>query len=220
MKINTLPPRLLALGIALGCAASMAAPLAEAEKPVESTLAPAGLRLTAVKLASVGTWLAAADSGGSGEAGPGCVAGAPDASGELIRQRVEADLPQAFQRELVNARIGSPRYEAMSSGLMVSAFVNDLKARVCNVGAGAWRGRFYVQVSWHVAQRQSGETLYQASTTGFFDHKEASASTSAASGLSEAFAMSIRNLLTDQRLAAVLQPTESEEETLASAVPY
>ena len=217
MKIDTRLPRLLALAATLACAASMAAPLADAEKPASGATT---LQLTSVRLAGLRTLAGPTDTGGSIEFGPGCVAGAPGESHEGVRQRVAADLPRAFQRELVSARLGSARYAAVAGDLEVNAFVNDVTARVCHTDDGAWRGRFYVQVSWQVAQRRTGQTVYQASTTGFFDHMEASAATSAAAGLREAFAMSIRNLLTDQRLAAVLQPAETDDETLASALPY
>lgn len=220
-------PRTLLLGlvpvcIALACGATTAATLdaepSGARTPTATAAPVSGLRLTTVQLARLGTLAAPSDTGGSIDRGPGCAQDATGESTEVVRQRVEAELPAAFQRELASARLGSARFAAAASGLEVGAFVNDLSARVCHVSGDAWRGSFYVQVSWQVAQRRSGQTLYQASTAGFYDHAEASAATSAAAGLREAFAMSIRNLLTDPRLAVVLQP-ETDDETLAIAPP-
>ena len=228
MNLRTRLPGLLTVCIALACGGAVAATL-DAEPlgtrpPTTAATATAahapGLRLTAVRLARLGTLAAPSDTGGSIDRSPGCAQDATGESTEAVRQRVEAELPAAFQRELAGARLGSARFTTAASGLEVGAFVNDLNAHVCHVGGDAWRGRFYVQVSWQVAQRRGGQTVYQASTAGFFDHTEASAATSAAAGLREAFAMSIRNLLADPRLAAVLQPAETDDETLASALPY
>lgn len=205
------------LGFALACAHGMAATTADVEPTAP---AGAGPSLTSVRLATLRSLAAPADAGGSVDTGPGCLARAAVESNDAVRRRVESELPRAFAQEWANARVGSARFAKVSAGLEASAFINDLTARVCHVGDAAWRGRFYVQVAWQLVQRGSGQTVYMASTHGFFDQKEATAGTTSAAGLREAFAVAIRNLVADPRLASVLQPADSDEERLASALPY
>ena len=208
------------LGLAMACAHGIAAVASDAERVGAATETGAGPSLKSVKLATLRSLAAPADAGGSVDTGPGCSIGAAIESNDAVRLRVEAELPNAFAREWANARVGSARFAKVSAGLEATAFVNDLTARVCLVGDAAWRGRFYVQVAWQLVQRGSGQTVYMASTTGFFDQKEAAVGTTSAAGLREAFSVAIRNLVTDPRLASVLQPADSDEERLASALPY
>jgi hypothetical protein len=181
-----------------------------------STVSPSN----SVKLTSVATAFASGDQIGEIQAGPQCTSSAPREWSELVRQRVETELPMAFEAEMAKASLAANHRAGMAGDLDVKAFVNDLTLRVCDAGKGAWRGGFYVQVGWQVTRRDTNRLVYQASTAGFFDRDPSRAALTSAYGLREAFAASVRNLLADQRFASILQTSDEQSRTVAAASRY
>lgn len=128
---------------------------------------------------------------------------------ELIAQRVALDVPRVFSEQLARANYAAAAGQGEGKPLEVSAFVNDMALKVCQVGQGNWQGGVYVQMSWQVFSPESGRVLYQASTEGSYvlsDPRRASA----AAGFREALAVSVRNLLADARFATMLQPRDAD----------
>ena len=64
-----------------------------------------------------------------------------------------------------------------------------------------------MQVGWQVVSPDTGHIVYQASTEGSFMLNGPQRMPTAA-GLREAFAVSVRNLLSDRRFASALQGAE------------
>jgi len=126
---------------------------------------------------------------------------------DLIRQRVEADLPRVFDEEMSKAGAMPAGLAANTAPLRVQAFLNNMDIEVCQASLGAWQGGFYVQVGWQVVSPDTGHTVYQASTEGSFT-LDAPRRIATATGLREALAMSVRNLLSDRRFASALQGAE------------
>ena len=195
MQNNPCTPSLVALFAALLC-------LNAAAEPQQAK--PAGSRPQAVALASVGTAFAIGDPIGVVQAGPDCRSSTTREWSELLRHRVETELPIAFQEEMSKALSATRGRSRSAVGIEVKAIVNDLKVSVCNVGRGSWLGNLQVQVNWQVARHDTHRVVYETSTTGHFERAKAQTSVSTDSGLREAFAVSVRSLLADQRFASML----------------
>jgi serine protease Do len=120
----------------------------------------------------------------------------------LLRQRSEAALLEVFDAEMSKSGGLVAAEAGAGAPLRVQAFLNDLDAQLCQAAAAAWRGGFYVQVSWQVVSPDSGRVLYQASTEGSFTLDPTQRLITPAAGLREAFGVAVRNFLADSRSAA------------------
>ena len=198
---------LVAAGMLLGCVA------AQAESPsvraVEARPLPVVHFDTAARgamLSDLHTGFAEGEPIGAVRSGAACGVAVGREWSELIRSRVEAELPQVFAEEMAQA---APAAHAPAGApLQVQAFLNDIEVELCDAGAGAWRGGFYVQLSWQVVSPESGKVVYQASTEGSYSLAEPRR-VAAAAGLHEAMAVAVRKLLVDRRFSAMLQPAET-----------
>jgi len=150
---------------------------------------------------------------GALHAGRACAAASEREWSELVRQRVESELPKVFQSEMSRAG-GLFPVAPGGAPLRVQAFLNNIDVQVCQAAAGAWQGGFYVQVSWQIVSPDSGQLVYQASTEGSFTLNEPQRMPTA-SGLREAFGVAVRNLLADRRFVAMLQSGEQRRVALA-----
>jgi hypothetical protein len=131
---------------------------------------------------------------------------------ELVRQRIETELPKAFHDEMTHARGLFPA-AADGAPLRVQAFLNNMDVQLCQAASG-WQGGFYVQVSWQIVSPDSGQVVYQASTEGSFALNEPQR-IATVTGLREAFGVAARNLLADPRFAALLQNADQRRLALA-----
>ena len=134
---------------------------------------------------------------------------------DLIQQRISAELPRVFSEQLGRANYSSGGEQGQGKPLEISAFINDIDMKICRGSQGAWQGGIYVQVGWQLISSTSGRVLYQASTEGSYVLSEARR-VSAGSGLREALAVSVRNLLADGRFAAVLRQQDHDGRVAAA----
>jgi hypothetical protein len=221
MKPNSRRSLLAAVATTLLCVSAAAEPLAlDPQVARENGVAPAAAHARSVKLAHVSSVYVSGDEIGEIRTGPGCDSSTPREWSELIRQRVEAELPKAFAQEMAQAEFAAGRRAGAADALEVRAIVNKLGVHACNLGEGAWRGGFEVQVSWQVVRRGTKRTVYQASSTGSSNHESAAASLSSAAVLREAFAVSVRNLFADRHFAALVHLTDHPDQHLADAGRY
>jgi hypothetical protein len=144
--------------------------------------------------ASIGTLTSAAD----------CQNGETRAWNPLLARRVGAELQQAFDDELARAAF-SPR-ATQATPLEVSAVLNDFTANLCSAGHGQWQGQLQVQVSWKVKQAGSQRVVHQMRTKGVVNVAHVT-DRPPAYALRDAFAKAARNLITDRRFVAMVQPT-------------
>ena len=170
-------------------------------------LAFAGISPRPAVVTDIHTAFNEGDRVGALHSGAACDAKADREWSDLIRQRVEADLPRVFEEEMGKAGGTAVGLAAQAAPLRVQAFLNNLDIEVCQASAGAWQGGFYVQVGWQVVSPDTGHVVYQASTEGSF-MLNAPQRMATAAGLREAFAVSVRNLLSDRRFASALQGAE------------
>ena len=161
-----------------------------------SAAAPRSAVLTEVRTAFVD-----GDRIGSVHGGSDCSASGDREWSQLIRRRIETEMPQVFREELAKA---TPAAVSKGAPLKVEAFLNDIHVDVCQAAAGAWRGEFYVQVGWRIVAPDSGRVIYQASTEGSFTHASPQRASSA-TALRQAFGVAVRSLLADRRFVAMLQ---------------
>ncbi|HEX6708245.1 MAG TPA: hypothetical protein VF169_26160 [Albitalea sp.] len=200
---------LAALGLAvIGNAALAATPLVKAveAKPLPAVQAPALAR--GAVLTDLGSAFIEGDRIGSVHAGTNCNASVERGWSELIRQRVDAEISQAFRDELGRTQSFRTAPAGMGAPLTVQAFLNDMDVEVCGAGAGAWKGGFYVQVGWQIVSPE-GKVIYRASTEGSFLQPSAQR-VSTASGLRQAVGVAVRNLLADRRFTALLEEQGSQ----------
>lgn len=208
----------LAIGLLLNAAAALAE--TPAVKTVEAKAVPvmqaASLPRSAV-LTDLRTAFVNGDRIGTVHGGADCTASSDREWSELIRQRVEAEVPQAFREELMKAQISPTSSRTKAAPLKVHAFLNNMDVEVCQAGAGAWQGGFYVQVGWQIVSPDTGRVIYQASTEGSFSLNEPKR-VSTASGLRQALGVAVRNLLADRRFAAMLQQNDQRRLALADPI--
>jgi uncharacterized protein (DUF2249 family) len=135
---------------------------------------------------------------------------------ELVKQRVEAELPRAFDDELIKAAAKNPHLGVADgvAPLRMQALLNKIDFHVCQGPAGAWRGGFTVQVTWQVLDPESDRVLYQGSTSGAFTLNEFKRIPTA-HGLHDAFGVASRKLLADRRFAAALSTANASQVALA-----
>jgi hypothetical protein len=213
MKLNPVIAIMLSAALLCEIAVAETVPANAAKK---ATVTPAEPASHAVTLASVKTAFATGDRIGLIRSGPDCTSNTTREWSELLRRRVETDLPMVFRDELAKAKVLSITSAGSPGGTKVNAFVNDVDLQICNVGQGAWHGNIRVQVKWQVVSGV-GRVIYQASTDGSFARNEAESSTSAVSGLREAFAVSVRNLLADRRFVSALRTRNERSGTVAAS---
>jgi hypothetical protein len=187
---------LTALSSALVCLSAYAEPSETAPNHVNAVAAVQ----PQMKLTSVSTALTEGDVVGSVQSGEQCASAEPREWSELLRNRVEVDLPLVFQDELNKAQGAS-----WPGNMEVQAFVNNLQISVCNLGQGTWQGGFNVQVSWQVMQ--NNRIVYKATTSGVVEKTKNQKSPSGTASLREAFAVAIRGLLADQGFVAASRAT-------------
>lgn len=205
--------------LALNAAAEPVAPQAEATHRAAANRA-ADTRLPTVTLTGVRTPFALGDRIGVIQSGPDCQSNTSREWSELLRRRVETDLPEVFREEVAKTKIASIATADMPSGANIQAQVNALDVRLCDLGKGVWHGSFHAQVSWQVVTGGTGRVVYQTSTHGSFTRSQTEAPASAGSGLRQAFAASVRNLLADQRFVAALRTPDDQSRAVASAPRY
>jgi hypothetical protein len=197
--------RLIA-GLALACASAIVvAPRAVAQDGDQHAIAaPRAAVFTGVRTAYVD-----GDRIGRIDGGADCRTGTDREWTPLVRQRIEAEVAQAFREELAKTALVQGT-GSKAAPLKVHAVLDDLHVAVCQAGAGAWQGGFRVQVGWRVVAPDTGKVLYQASTQGAFTQATPQRMSSAAA-LHEAFAVAVRSLLGDRRFVAVLQDHGSRQ---------
>lgn len=194
-----------AVGALLYCLAAAANPLnVTAVEAKTAIAAPSGESTRTAILTGVSSAFIAGDRIGEVRAGADCGEVVEREWSELIRQRVALDLPRVFSEQLARANYTSGSGQGPGKPVEVSAFVNDMELKICRSGQGNWQGGIYVQVSWQALSPETGRVVYQASTEGSYVLNEPQRA-SAASGLREALAVSVRNLLADGRFAAMLR---------------
>jgi hypothetical protein len=177
--------------------------------------APAGESTRAAILTTSSSAFIAGDHIGEVHAGDDCGDAVEREWSELIGQRIALDLPRVFSEQLARANYATGAGHKKDNPLEVSAFVNDLALKICRGNQGTWHGGMYVQVSWQVLSPESGRVVYQASTEGSYVVSQPRR-VSAASGLREALAVAVRNLLADKRFAAMLRQPAASERVAAS----
>jgi len=174
---------LLALG-------SMAAGLALAAEPLAHK--------RAVQLAGVTTAYTQGDAVGVIHSGANCASDVSREWSPLLAQRVQTELSNAFKDQVAANR-------TLATGdFSVNANVNEIKVQLCDLGKGAWRGGFQVQVSWQLKHRDARQPSFQATTVGAFDSAKTDQVGPTSAGLRAAFAASVHKLLADRQFAAAL----------------
>jgi hypothetical protein len=171
----------------------------------------------AVQLASVTTAYAQGDAVGVIQSGPDCASSAPREWSTLLQHRVETELSHAFQDEVAKATPATIQRSVARGDLSVNAFVNEMKVQVCDLGKGAWRGGFQVQVSWQLKHRGDKQPSFRATTAGVFDSSRIDQAGPAGSGLRAAFATSVRQLLANPQFIAALDASEAPSTMIADA---
>jgi hypothetical protein len=173
----------------------------------------------ALQLASVTTAYAQGDTVGAIQSGPDCAASAPREWSTLLQHRVETELSRAFQDEVAKATPAAIKRAVAHGDLNINAILNDLKVQVCDLGKGAWRGGFQVQVSWQLKRRDATQPSFQSTTTGVFDSSRIEQAGPAGPGLRAAFATSVRQLLANPQFIAALAAPEAPGTMIADASP-
>ncbi|WP_280152874.1 hypothetical protein [Piscinibacter sp. XHJ-5] len=153
---------------------------------------------------------------GTLHAGADCASAADREWSQLIRQRIEAEVPQVFREELARLQAASPG-GAQAAPLKVQAFLNNIEVDLCQASAGAWQGGFYVQLGWQMVAPDTGKVVYQASTEGAYS-LAAPQRISTAAGLRQAVGVAVRNLMSDRRFAAALQQDSQRRFALAAPI--
>ncbi len=204
---------LIAAGLLLGSLAAHAdTPSVKRVDAKPQSTALAGTMTRAAVLTDLHTAFADGERIGTLRSGAACGAAADREWSELVRQRVESELPSVFRDEL--AKAGGMFPVGGGAPLRVQAFLNNIDVQVCQAAAGTWQGGFYVQVSWQIVSPESGQVVYQASTEGSFMLNQPRRMATA-TGLREAFGVAVRNLIADRRFAALLQPADPRRVALA-----
>jgi hypothetical protein len=170
-----------------------------------------------VRLASVSVAYAAGDAIGAIQSGPDCSTSTAREWSELIQRRVETELSRAFREEMAKTSPAMLRGAASRGDLNVKALVNDMKVQLCDLGKGAWRGGFQVQVGWQLMRRDGRSPVFQTTTAGSFDGHRSEQTQSAGAGLREAFAHSVRQLLANPQFVAALKLPPATDANLADA---
>jgi hypothetical protein len=222
MKLAPFFTRLTVLStavVALSATAEPSAPPLEVphSSAAKSSAAP---RLPAVSLTGVRTTFAQGEHIGVIQSGPNCQSNTTREWSDLIRRRVESDLPEVFREEVSKTHIASIAAAGMPSGTNVQAVVSALDVRLCDLGKGVWRGSFNTQVSWQVVTAGTGRVVYRTSTRGAFTRGSNEVPANSATGLRQAFAASVRNLLADQRFVAALRAPDDQSGAIASTRRY
>ncbi len=170
----------------------------------------------AVVVSQVRTVFTDEDRIGTLRSGANCELASDRLWSELVKQRVDAVLPRAFDDELIKAAAKNPHLGVADgvAPLRMQALLNKIDVHVCQGPAGAWRGGFTVQVTWQVLAPESDRVLYQGSTSGAFTLNEFKRM-STARGLHEAFGVASRKLLADRRFAAALSAANASQVALA-----
>ena len=195
---------LVAAGMLLGSLAAHAdTPSVKSVDAKPQVTALAGTMTRAAVFTDLRTAFAEGERIGTLHSGAACGATADREWSELVRQRVETELPNAFRDEMAEARRLLPAPAGGAAPLRVQAFLNNIDVQVCQAAAGAWQGGFYVQVSWQIVSPDSGQVVYQASTEGSFMLNQPQRMATA-TGLREAFGVAVRKLLADRRFVALL----------------
>ena len=198
-----------AVGALLFSFAAVANPLTVKAVEARTAIAAApGEQTRAAILTEINGAFVSGDRIGEVRAGTDCSEVVEREWSDLIRQRVALDVPRVFSEQLAIAHYTASEH-SRGKPLEVSAFVNGMDLKICRAEQGTWHGGIYVQVSWQVRSPETGRIVYQASTEGSYILGEPRR-VSAAAGLREAFAVSVRNLLADRRFAALLQHRDAD----------
>ena len=152
----------------------------------------------AVQLAGVTTAYTQGDTVGVIQSGAACASDMTREWSPLLQQRVQTELSHAFKDQVAANR-------SLATGdLSVNANVNEIKVQLCDLGKGAWRGGFHVQVSWQLKPRGAKQPSFQTTTAGVFDSAQIDQVGPTGSGLRAAFATAVHKLLADRQFVAAL----------------
>jgi hypothetical protein len=213
MSSARVSPILIATAMLLCSLAARAdAPAVKNVEARPAAYAVAGTTTRTAVLADLRSAFADGEHIGALRTGGACDASTDREWSELVRQRVDAELPKAFNDEMTHARGLFPAATG-AAPLRVQAFLNNIDVQLCQA-AGAWQGGFYVQVSWQIVSPDSGQVVYQASTEGSFSLNEPQR-IATVTGLREAFGVAARNLLADPRFGAMLHSADQRRVALA-----
>jgi hypothetical protein len=130
-----------------------------------------------------------------------------------MQRRVETELSQAFRDELGEAASGPGAPSAMN----LKALVKGMQVQLCDLGLGAWRGDFQVQIDWRLTRGDSRQALIQTTTSGRFDGERNARIKTTGAGLREAFAQSVRALLANPQFVAAVKAPPASGSRLADA---
>src|SRR5258706_3445520 len=130
------------------------------EKP--PLVALAGTMTRPAVLTDVHTAFTDGDLVGALHSGAACDKLAQREWSDLIKQRIEAELPRVFNDEM--SKVGGLLAGPKSNGapLQVQPFLNNLDIQVCQPPAGKWQGGFSVQVGWQIVPPDSAQPASQA----------------------------------------------------------
>jgi hypothetical protein len=206
-----------AVGALLFSVAASADPLAvKIVEPMPTVALRSAEPMRTAVLKEIDSAFALGDRIGEVRAGAECNEVAEREWSDLIRERVAQDLPRVFGEQLANANHITASESTHATPVEVSAFVNSMDLKICRAARGSWQGGIHVQVTWQVVAADSGRILYRASTEGAYALNEPRRA-SAAAGLREAFAVSVRNLLADRRFATLLQYRDGAHSRVAGS---
>jgi hypothetical protein len=196
MSFARIPSCLAAFAAVAGAFAGVAA-------HAQSSASPRGAVLTESR-----SGFSAGERVGVLQSGPNCQEQTERGWSELLAQRVDAELPRAFEQEM--SRTGGLAAAASAGGqpLRVQAFVNKLDIHVCQAASAMWTGGFQVQIGWQVMSADGTQVLYRASTEGSYklDHPQRMLT---ADALREAMAAAVRQLVAEPRFASLLKPQDA-----------
>jgi hypothetical protein len=148
------------------------------------------------------------------QSGPNCQEQIERGWSELLAQRVEVELPRAFEQEMSRSGGLAATASAGAQPLRVQAFVNKLDIHVCQAPSAMWKGGFQVQVGWQVMSADGSQVLYRASTEGSYTIDEPQRMQTS-DALREAFVVAVRQLVAEPRFASLLKPQDAPAISIA-----
>jgi len=149
-------------------------------------------------------------------------------SGTLLPVRAMA---ARFRTELENAHypvtvVSDSMFEEKKEGappdaggkdkLQVGVFIKEISLNLCAKGNNSWTGETYLKLFWQVFAPEQKKVVFEATTEGSFQVKDAPVTGLPSAITIPAFAMAVRNMLADPGFSKVVS-TPADPELLGTA---